>query len=118
MSCYSRYFEFYVNEAKTLSLQVNSLNNATECKEPIDLTGATAIQVELPGIPANIVLDLLSTPPVVIDNAPLGKIHIDLLAAQTALMTNGSIVVRITKAGAMTQAVAAGGVKKLEILNC
>jgi len=118
MSCYSRYFEFYANEAKTLNIQVNSFNNATGCKEPINIDPADDIEVELPGSPNNIVLTKVSTPPVVVDNGPLGKIHIDLEAAQTSVMISGPIIVRITKAGKMTMAVATAGVKKSEILNC
>lgn len=117
MGCYSRFFEFYGGEDKTLSIQVNIENTASSCKEPMDLTGASDIEVELPASPDNIILDLLSTPPVVVDNAMLGKIHVDLTNVQTDQMITGPIIVRVTKSGKKTTAVAAGA-KRLEILSC
>lgn len=117
MSCYSRFFEFYSGEDKTLSLQVNVNNSATGCKEPLDLSSASEIEVELVASPDNIILKL-SLLQVVVDSGPLGKIHVNLTAAQTAMMESGAIVVRVVIAGKTTVAVASPGVKKLEISNC
>ena len=117
MGCYAPYFECYAGEDKTLSLQINLFDRSKDCKEPLDLTGASAITMELPASgTTNINLSLVSTPPIVIDSAILGKIHVDLLAAQTNIMLDGSAIVKVTKAGKTIVAIAT--IKKLTIPSC
>lgn len=119
MGCYARFFEFYEGEHKRLSLQVNSLNRATDCKEPLDLTGVSAVSIELPATPDNLILDLISSPAVQIENAVLGKIYVDLTPTQIDQMNDGSIVVRVTdSSGKVHVAVASSASKKLTVPNC
>lgn len=115
MSCISKFFDFYMGEDKTLSLQLKT--NTNGCIEPFDLTGASQIDVELPANPDNL-HKLLTTAAVVIDHAVLGKIHLDLAAADTNVMISGSIVVRVNKGGKVTLFLAAAAQKKNEIPNC
>lgn len=115
MSCISKFFEFYADEDKTLSIQLKT--NTNGCIEPFDLTGATEIDIELPATPDNL-HKLLSLTQVVVDSPILGKIHSDLVVADLSQMISGSIVVRVTKGGKKTTFLAAAASKKNEIPNC
>lgn len=115
MSCYSN-FEFYAGEDKTLYTQLN-LVNKDGCREPFDLTGATEIEVHIPSTGADIVKKF-SLAEVVVDNAPLAKIHVDYLPADTTLAISGTLFVYVTRGGKTTIFVATAAVRRLEIQNC
>jgi len=118
MACFAKAFEFYCGEDKTLSIQINTHDKSLDCKQPLDLTGATAIEVEIPASPDNLIFSLLTSPVVVVDQPILGKIHIDLTDTQTNQMVTGSIIVRITNSGRTVFAVAAAASRKLLIPDC
>lgn len=120
MSCYTRKFEFYPGEDKTLAIQLNLYNRDRDCREPYDatLSGPDTLSIEVPSNGAAIIVDLLSTPPVVVDSALFGKIHVDLTAAQTMLMGNGSVTVKATKAGKTTIFAGIASIVRMTIPNC
>lgn len=118
MSCFSKQFEAYAGEHKTLQAQITVQNNLTGCTEPLDLTGATAIECDFPVETGILTLSLLSSPPIVVDQAILGKVHIDLTPTETNQMVDGSLIFRVTKAGKVTIAVAVGAIKRLIIPGC
>lgn len=121
MSCYARKFEFYPGEDKTLSLQLNLYERDRDCKEPynVGVSGDTLeVVIDLPGNPANLILNTTTTPPVVVDDAKLGKIHVDLTSAQTMVISSGTVKVTATRNGKKTIFVATAVVQRLTINNC
>jgi hypothetical protein len=85
------------------------------------LSGGTGdkIEIKLPATPSDLVIGYNSNPAVQIENQHLGKIKVDLKAAQTDVMIDGPIVVEITSStGCKTIAVVSGGVKKLQAELC
>ncbi len=121
MTCYAKKFEFYPGEDKTLSLQLNLYERDRDCKEPFNATvsaGGDDISIELPATPTNITVNMTSTPPVVVDDARLGKIHVDLTAVQTELISSGTVKVTATIGGKTTIFTAVAAVQRLTINNC
>lgn len=120
MSCYASAFEFYPGEAKTLKIQMNSLDRSHDCKEPfsIDTVGGDTVEIEVPASPANLIFNLTSSPAVVVDNGPWGIVHVDLTSVQTLQMQSGTILMRVTKSGKMSQGVAVSASRRLSIPDC
>jgi hypothetical protein len=115
MSCFSSYFEFYPGEDKDLEVVVSEHDKIKNCKEPFDLTGASSITVEVPATPSNIVF---SGAQVTVVNAVKGKIKVEVSAANTTLMQNGPIVVKVVKNFKTKIFVASGACKRLILSNC
>jgi hypothetical protein len=115
MSCFSSYFEFYPGEDKDLEIVVNEHDKIKNCKEPFDLTGASSITVEVPATPSNIVF---SGAQVVVVNAVKGQIKVEVSAANTTIMQNGPIVVKVVKNSKTKIFVASGACKRLILSNC
>lgn len=119
MSCYSKLFEFYPGESKRLSIQINRLNTATGCKEPMELDVDDDVEITIPASPSDIVLSSTSSPAVQVQNRYVGKIYVDLTEVQTQMMIDGPIVVEITSSnGAKTIALVVGGVRRLSTELC
>jgi hypothetical protein len=107
--------------AKLLTIAVSGVgSNAQVVAASAPLVGGTgsSVEIELPTSGTNIFLDLTTTPQVIIDDAPLSKIHVDLNSDQTSLMIKGAILVRVTKQGKMSLAVASGASSKQLVPNC
>lgn len=118
MSCSSEQWEFYIGEDKLLELSLKTFVRATECKEPFSLATADLVEITLPATPDDLVFDKTTTPAVEVVNEPLGKIKIQLTPTQTDQMTDGSIIVKVTKDGKVTKFVAVSGVKRLTLPGC
>lgn len=119
MSCYSKLFEFYPGESKRLSIQINKLNTATSCKEPLQLELDDDVEITLPASPSDLVLSSTSSPAVQVENRYLGKIYVDLTGTQTEALIDGPIIVEITASnGAKTIALVTGGVRRLSTELC
>jgi hypothetical protein len=107
--------------AKLLTVAVSGVGSNAQIVAALQsLSGGTGTQVEieLPASPDNLFVDQGTSPQVVIDDAPLSKIHVDLTSVETSQMVDGAIIVRVTKQGKMSLAVVEGGSKKLTIPNC
>lgn len=118
MGCTTPSWEFYPGEGKNLDVQVFTYNKATDCKEPLAIQTGDTVEMEIPALPNNIIVDKVSTPAVTMVDQTMGKITVALTTTQTATMTSGSLIVRINKAGAAKFAVAVQGITKLVIPGC
>jgi hypothetical protein len=119
VSCYSKLFEFYPGESKRLSIQINKLNTATGCKEPLELEMDDEVEITIPASPSDIILSPTSSTAVHVQNRHLGKIYVDLTDVETQAMIDGPIVVEVTSsAGAKNIALVIGGVRRLSTELC
>lgn len=129
MDVRTKTFEFYPGEYRVLNIQVMIYNRTLNASEPMVITEEDSIQIELPANPDNILID--KTPSdepyeeeapaslITIVNGDLGKISVTLTEAQTALMTSGSMIIRINAETDMTKiAVAIQGIKRTAIPGC
>jgi len=118
MSCFVPYFEFYPGEHKTLRITLNIWDKIKDCKNPLDLTGATGVSIEIPANPTNILVDLTTTPVVSVVEAKLGQIKVDLIDTQTDIMQSGSFKVIVIIAGKKYIFYASGAAKRVSYSNC
>jgi energy-converting hydrogenase Eha subunit C len=103
---------------KLLSVAVSGSGLNTQIAQALtSLQNGTGsfVEIELPASPDNL---FLTTPTVVIDNAPLSKISVELSAAETMQMIDGGMIVRVVNAGKLRVAVAASAIKQSVMPNC
>jgi len=95
-------------------------SNVQALQAPTALIGGSGsyIEVEVSAVPDDLYFDLSSSPVVVVNDAALSKISVDLTANETSLMADGPLIVRVMKAGKLTVAVAGNGIKQLFVPNC
>jgi len=123
MSCTTDCWEFFPGESKTLEIEMKQFNNAHDCKEifPISTDTNRKIIVTIPGEPDDLVLDLTTTPPVVVVTEILGTLKVTLRPEDTLLMRSGSVTVKHDALGDETDVkigVAINVVKKQKVPEC
>lgn len=97
---------------------VNSNPQIVAAATPFATGAGDLVEVEIPAEPANLILDQMTSPAVVVDNGPLSKISVELTDIETNQMIDGPIFVRVYKNGKMGVHVVEGGVKKQVSQGC
>lgn len=123
MGCVADCWYFYPGETLKIQMRLREFDRESDCKEPFQIStdANRIIKVTLPGDPDDIVLDLLTSPAVVVVNETLGQIEIELTPTQTALMRSGSIIVEHDALGDGTdvrKGVGANVVCKQKVPSC
>lgn len=110
-------FQFYPGESRRLDIRLRK-KDSTACLDVYSIPSGATVEVEVPALPNNLIFTGSSTPAVVIDDNRLGLLHVDLSAVQTNQMVSGTVIIRITTAGATRVALAASAIEKLRVPDC
>lgn len=117
MSFYTN-FEIYDEEDRDMIIDLKVNDKQMNAKYPYEPLNTDIIEVSVPTVSGTDLVKTLALSQVVLTTPSQGRITVSLTGAEATTMINGTVKIKITRAGKTRIFLAAGAIVKKTIGNC